>query len=154
MKDAKEVLSAFLSGSKLTEAGHINEFFCAWKSVAGDNLAAHSKIRELDKGLVIVETDHPGWIQLLKIDEKRILSRLQKRFPSLNIKGLRIILRSDPLPSAAQNTEGPGRHRIIDTEKPRKSERKENDNSNIDEKQAFLDQLERLGKLLKNDTRD
>lgn len=92
MKDAKEILSKFLNTSQILEAGQVHEFFSAWEQIAGANLAAHSRIKELEQGIVYIETDHPGWIQLLKIEERKILSALQKRFSGLEIKGIRFFL--------------------------------------------------------------
>ena len=50
--------------------------------------AVHSRIRELERGLLLVEADHPGWIQILQTKQREILSAVQRRYPELEIKGI------------------------------------------------------------------
>jgi hypothetical protein len=52
----------------------------------------HSKIRELDRQRLIVEADHPGWIQILQYKQRQLLAAVQRKFPSLEVKKLSFIL--------------------------------------------------------------
>lgn len=60
-----------------------NRIVSSWRKVVesinpdGNKLAAHSKISDLKNGILLVETDHPGWIQMLKIHEKYILKGIR-----------------------------------------------------------------------------
>ena len=51
-------------------------------------VAAHSRIKELERGVLFVEADHPGWIQILQTRQGELLSALQHRFPELEIKSI------------------------------------------------------------------
>jgi len=51
-------------------------------------VAAHSKIKELEKGLLLVEADHPGWIQILQTKQRELLSVAKKRHPEMNIRNI------------------------------------------------------------------
>ena len=69
-----------------------------WKTVlqkisGGEKLAAHSRITDLKNDLLHIETDHPGWIQLFNMQQKRILKELKKEFPELSAKGFSFVLR-------------------------------------------------------------
>lgn len=69
-----------------------------WKNIlqkisGGEKLAAHSRIRDLKNDLLHIETDHPGWIQLFNMHQKRILKELKKEFPELSAKGFSFVLR-------------------------------------------------------------
>lgn len=69
-----------------------------WKNIlqkisGGEKLAAHSRIRDLKNDLLHIETDHPGWIQLFNMHQKRILKELKKEFPELSVKGFSFVLR-------------------------------------------------------------
>ena len=69
-----------------------------WKTVlqkisGGEKLAAHSRITDLKNDLLHIETDHPGWIQLFNMQQKRILKELKKEFPELSVKGFSFVLR-------------------------------------------------------------
>ena len=50
--------------------------------------AVHSSIKNLERGVLFVEADHPGWIQILQTRQADILSVVQKRYPELDIKGI------------------------------------------------------------------
>ena len=50
--------------------------------------AIHSRISNLERGLLLVEADHPGWIQILQTRQSELLLAVQKRYPELNIRGI------------------------------------------------------------------
>ncbi|GHV77576.1 hypothetical protein AGMMS49942_23970 [Spirochaetia bacterium] len=88
MKKAGDLLASFLDERVLKTARGYSELFSSWQSIAGDNIAAHSRIRELEHSVVLVEADHPGWIQILQTREKGLLDALRRRFPEQNITGI------------------------------------------------------------------
>jgi hypothetical protein len=109
MKRAGELLASFFDQQTFDAAREYSALFSSWKSIAGDALAAHSRIRELEHSVVLVEADHPGWIQLLQIKEKDLLDKLRRRFPDQHIAGISFRLSREPplspntLPQAALN---------------------------------------------------
>ena len=50
--------------------------------------AIHSHIKELERGVLLVEADHPGWIQLLQTRQSGILSAVQRGYPDLGIQAI------------------------------------------------------------------
>ena len=50
--------------------------------------ASHSRIGELEQGMLLVEADHPGWIQILQTKQHELLSVVQRRYPQLGIRGI------------------------------------------------------------------
>jgi hypothetical protein len=52
----------------------------------------HSKVRELDRQKLIIETDHPGWIQILQYKQHQLLFSAQRKFPNLAIKKMSFVL--------------------------------------------------------------
>jgi hypothetical protein len=98
MKRAGELLAAFLDQQTLGTAREYSALFSSWRSIAGDTLAAHSWIRELERSVVLVEADHPGWIQMLQIKEKDLLDALRRRFPDQRIAGISFRLSKEPPP--------------------------------------------------------
>ncbi len=54
----------------------------------GKNLAAHSQVVDVKKGLILIEVDHPGWIQLLQMHHRYILTGLKRLVPGLAINTL------------------------------------------------------------------
>lgn len=54
----------------------------------GERLAGNTRVIDLKNGILLVETDHPGWIQYLRMYQKFILNGLKMALPELKIKGL------------------------------------------------------------------
>jgi serine phosphatase RsbU (regulator of sigma subunit) len=52
----------------------------------------HSKVRELERQRLVVETDHPGWIQILQYKQRQLLAAAQRRFPHLEINSISFVL--------------------------------------------------------------
>ena len=97
VKRAGELLAAFFDQQTFTAAREYSDLFSSWRSPAGDALAAHSRIRELEHSVLLVEADHPGWIQILQTREKDLLDALRRRFPDRHIRGISFRLSREPL---------------------------------------------------------
>ena len=55
-------------------------------------VAAHSQIREFERGILLVEADHPGWIQILQIKQNELLKAVQRRCPEMDVRGIAFTL--------------------------------------------------------------
>lgn len=88
IRQAKELISKIISPEVSEQVGQWSNFFGAWGKAAGERFAAHSKPVDVRNGILLVEADHPGWIQLLQLEQHAILKRLQRSFPKLGIKGM------------------------------------------------------------------
>lgn len=71
----------------------------SWKSVLlsinsrtnkniGNLLISHTKVIDLKNGVLLIETDHPGYIQTLQMYNSYILKGLKMKVPELEIKTL------------------------------------------------------------------
>lgn len=87
-KKASEIISTLFNGLNINQMEQSNLFIKNWKEIVGDKIASHSSIIDVDRGVVIVEVDHPGWSQQIQFKKKQILYNLSKNFPELNIKNL------------------------------------------------------------------
>lgn len=92
MKKAGDILSAFFDERLVKEGKTYSELFKSWFQIAGERLAAHSRIVELERNILFVEADHPGWIMILQSKEKEILDQVRRSFPHLIINGISIRL--------------------------------------------------------------
>ena len=104
MKKAGDVLSQFFEEKfgKSFEKINRNSIFSSWEKIINEiwpqddenkSLAAHSKIRELERGVLLVEADHPGWIQILGTKKAELLKAAQCQFPDLEIQSINFRLR-------------------------------------------------------------
>jgi hypothetical protein len=102
LKRAGELLAVLLDEGMLKNARNYSELFSSWTAIVEEPevkipaAAGHSRIVELERYILLVETDHPGWIQLLQTKQRQILNVLRRRFPSLTIKGISFRLSREP----------------------------------------------------------
>ncbi len=54
----------------------------------GRNMADHSRVVDLKNGMLLVETDHPGWTELIQFHKNYILKGFQMEFPELKIHSM------------------------------------------------------------------
>jgi serine phosphatase RsbU (regulator of sigma subunit) len=121
MERIGNILDMVLSPALVGEAVEYSRLYKAWNSIiddafmswrAGDEEAEdfvfddaetknrvnaaklhdHSRVRELDRQRLVIETDHPGWIQILQFRQQQLLTAAQRKFPSLGIKKISFIL--------------------------------------------------------------
>lgn len=88
VKKAGEILSRFFDERTLRAATQFESFRASWKNIVGQRLADHSKPKSILRRTLLISADHAGWIQLLQIDQERILQRIAKNFPELEITSL------------------------------------------------------------------
>ena len=101
MKRAGEVLSAILDERLMIKARGYSRLFAFWtEAVQKNGIAAaadHSRIKELDRGMLLVEADHPGWKQILQTKQGKLLNDFRRRFPEMDISGISLMLsRNEP----------------------------------------------------------
>ncbi|MCL2067823.1 MAG: DUF721 domain-containing protein [Treponema sp.] len=96
MKQAGEVLSVIFDERLMKKARGYSRFFDFWtEAVKNNGIAAaadHSRIKELDRGIMIIEADHPGWKQILQTKQGMLLNDFRRRFPELEISGISLML--------------------------------------------------------------
>jgi hypothetical protein len=96
MKRVGDVLSVIFDKDLMEKARGYSAMFSCWKDLTEKNnipaAADHSRIQKLDKGLVWIEVDHPGWKQILQTKESKLLSDFRHRFPEMDISGIAIVL--------------------------------------------------------------
>ena len=94
MKTAGEILSAFLDKDTVKRAEQMGKLFSPtiWSELlANCNLsqgASHSRMAELESTVLLVEADHPGWIQLLQTKQTELLNGIRRRFPEITFTGI------------------------------------------------------------------
>ena len=59
----------------------------------GVNLYSHSRVIDLKNEILLIEADHPAWIQTLRIYQKFILTGLKRGVPDVKISSLAFRLR-------------------------------------------------------------
>ncbi|MDR2313275.1 MAG: DUF721 domain-containing protein [Spirochaetaceae bacterium] len=100
MKKAGDLLSAFFDADTLKEAKKYGTLFSSWAALLEhcglSQGASHSRIRALERSVLMVEADHPGWIQLLQTRQREILETVRRRFPEITLSGISFRLSRNP----------------------------------------------------------
>jgi hypothetical protein len=96
VKRAGDIISALFDEGFMEKAGRYSALFSCWKDLTEKNgiayAADHSWIKSMEKGLVWIEVDHPGWKQVLQTKQSKLLSDFCRRFPDMDISGISISL--------------------------------------------------------------
>jgi hypothetical protein len=109
IKDVSALLSAFFNEESLRKGERYSNYFSSWPAFVGARIAAHSRVVDVDKCILVVEAEHPGWIQLLQLRQSSIVEAVNKRFPELGLRGIvfRVAGQGPPSsPPSAQATIG------------------------------------------------
>jgi hypothetical protein len=112
MKRAGEYLAAIIDADLFKKAKTYSGFFSSWAQICRNcgmaAAAGHSRIRDLEKGILVVEADHPGWVQTLQTKAEGILNQTRRCFPELEIRGVSFALsRAEASPPAPEPPAGP-----------------------------------------------
>jgi hypothetical protein len=121
MKKAGDLLSAIIDEKTIHRARGYSKLFRSWewltKKYRIAAAADHSRIKDLNKNILIVEADHPGWIQILQTKEHRLLEELRAGFPDLDIQGISIRLSREP-PAPGEEAAAAGEPPASETSAP------------------------------------
>jgi len=96
MKRIGDLIPAIFDKRFIEKTKGYSSFFSCWEDLMIKNgigvAAGHSWIKSVEKGLVWIEVDHPGWKQILQIKESKLLHDFRYRFPDMGISGISIVL--------------------------------------------------------------
>ncbi len=80
---------AFSQSADGKVAGYL-PLFRNWKTVAGPDLEKYVTLLDIRNDLLITETAHPGWKQVVLLRKKAMLTRINRLYPGLNIRDIRV----------------------------------------------------------------
>lgn len=96
MKTAGNILAALFDNKFEETAQGYSKLFNSWKDITEKNgiaaAADHSRIKELNNGILLIEMDHPGWKQILQTKQAKLLNDFRYRFPKMEISGISLML--------------------------------------------------------------
>ena len=96
VQKAGDLLSSLLSETfdpqTLENAQITAGLYSAWAMIVKEAripaASDHCRIRDLEHGVLVIEADHPGWVQILQTKQKHLLVLVQQKFPELKIQGI------------------------------------------------------------------
>ncbi|MFW5814846.1 MAG: DUF721 domain-containing protein [Spirochaetota bacterium] len=97
MRKADDLIQRFLDSIGQTEEGSLYVgLFRSWQPIVGERIAAHAQPVDVRGHSLVVEADHPGWVQMVMMQRGRIIGELSRRFPQLEITGLTVRVADRP----------------------------------------------------------
>ena len=101
MDKAGDLLKSFLSFYNLEKGRKYVSLFSGWKDLVGDDIASHARATDIRRGALLVEVDHPGWMQIIQMKQSFILKTIEKKYPELGIRVLHLRLLKEGTPFGA-----------------------------------------------------
>jgi predicted nucleic acid-binding Zn ribbon protein len=89
VKKVGDLLKEFLREKGWLAVNPYEPLFGRWKEIAGDSLAPHARLVDVQNGMLLVEVDHPGWLQMLQLRTQAILDAARRAAPQAVIDGIR-----------------------------------------------------------------
>lgn len=107
MRKADDLIQRFLDTIGQSEGSVYVSLFRSWEPIVGERIGAHSQPVDVRGRTLIVEADHPGWVQMVMMRRARIIAELKRRFPELGITGIAVRVVDRPGGSQADAATGP-----------------------------------------------
>jgi hypothetical protein len=92
MERAGDLLNAFFRFHNIAGGDEYVSFFSSWHEIVGTDLAAHTQPIDIRGEALVVEVDHPGWMQMLQLQKDRILQRISAHYNQLGVSNLHMKL--------------------------------------------------------------
>jgi len=98
MDKADKIISSLFDKKGNSESQLYSDLFKKWKNILQDErLADHCRLEDISGHTVRVSFDHPGWIQVFKMNQMQIMRRLNRNYPGLNISSVTMHLRDEKI---------------------------------------------------------
>lgn len=89
---AGEILETFFRRNNIAGGEEHVAFYRNWEEIVGFDLATHTSVTDIRNNALLVEVDHPAWMQMVQLRQNQILATVQRRFPKLGVKSLNLRL--------------------------------------------------------------
>ena len=104
MRKVGDILREYLREKGWLTENPYGALFQNWREVAGRGLGDHTRLRDVHDGVMIVEADHPGWLQMAGMRKEALLSAARRVAPAARLTAVRLVL------AAPGGQNGPGAH--------------------------------------------
>lgn len=88
IKSASELLSTFFDADMTAKGREYSGFSRSWRTIAGARLGEHTKPIDIRHGVLIIEAEHQGWMQLLQMEQDRLLEEIGRNYADLGIRAI------------------------------------------------------------------
>ncbi len=90
MRDSAHIIRQFFDREIVAEGEDWINFISSWETIIGLDLASHITVRDLKRGVLLLNCDHPGWAQIFYMKKSAILRKIRKQFPRTEVRSFRV----------------------------------------------------------------
>jgi predicted nucleic acid-binding Zn ribbon protein len=101
MKKVGDLLRQYLREKGWLSGSPYDPLFRGWEKIAGAALARHTRLVDVQKGILLVEVDHPGWLQMLRLRQVGLLEAARRAAPGVGVDGIKARVRNESWGPAA-----------------------------------------------------
>jgi hypothetical protein len=111
MKKAGDIMDAFFDEAAIQKAKEYGTLFASasWAALLENCKLSqgipHSQIADLERAVLLIEADHPGWVQIFQTKQKELLDAARRKFPELGLAGISFRLARKPLFETGKSAE-------------------------------------------------
>ncbi len=100
MKKVGDLLREYLREKGWLSGSPYDQLFHDWAKIAGEGLSRHTRLVDVQKGILLVEVDHPGWLQMLQLRREGILAAARRAAPDVALEGIKARVRAETDPTS------------------------------------------------------
>jgi predicted nucleic acid-binding Zn ribbon protein len=94
VKRVGDVLREYLREKGWQSGSPYEPLFSGWRRIAGEAMSTHARLADVRDRFLIVDVDHPGWIQMVRMRQQSLLEAARKAAPAVSLEGIRVRLAS------------------------------------------------------------
>ena len=90
MKKVGDLLREYLRERGWLGGNPYDQLFARWEEIVGNKMASHARLVDVRNGILVVEVDHPGWLQMFRLRQDALLEAVRGAVPDVLLKGIRV----------------------------------------------------------------
>lgn len=95
MRKVGDILRDYLKERGWLAGNPYAALFTEWQRIAGESFAAHARLRDVRETVMIVEVDHPGWLQIARMRKEALLKAARAEAPNGQLTDVRFLLAAE-----------------------------------------------------------
>ena len=96
MKKVGDLLKEYLREKGWLTGNPYEPLFREWEKIVGNALAAHARLVDVQNKILLIEVDHPGWLQMLQLRKAALLEAARRTAPLAALEGIRVRVGAGP----------------------------------------------------------
>jgi len=85
-----DILKQYMRERGWLEGNPYEPLFKEWRKIAGEGIASHARLVDVHNGILLVEVDHPGWLQMVQMKSVALIAAARTIAPLAVVEGLKV----------------------------------------------------------------